>query len=391
MGKLTSFVLFVTAFCAVPALAVKEYYGLSRSVRALGMGGAFYGLSDDEFALFYNPAGLSLYGGRPQFMFSFGGQVANSSLSAINTISDAASAGGDVDVLTTRLESLQGKPNYASAGVLPYFIARGFAVGLLVAEPKADFAVLGKHVDSSVDVTGISDSGLFIGFAGTLFDPNLHFGMTVKALARAGGQKEFSVVDLLTNRGLELEDLGGAGGGIDSDVGMTYVMGGGRGGRGNTAGGISLALNNLLATTFPIARQKGAPPALVRTASVGFFYQWRFGKTVDYLRILGDFAEIGLGGESDPDRGGRGGSIYKHINLGLEMPLWGFLYLRTGVHQGNITGGLGIHAYAVKLDFATYAEELAGGVGRLTSRRWALRLALGFGAPSASPSNRRRK
>lgn len=390
MGKLASFALFLAAISAAPAFAVKEYYALSRSIRALGMGGTFYGLSDDEAALFYNPAGLSLYPGSAQFMLSFGGQVANSALSSVNTISDAANSSGDIDVLTTKLETLQGKPVFASAGIMPYFIARGFAVGLLVAEPKADFALLGRNVDSSVDVTAISDSGLFVGFAGSLFHPNLHFGMTLKALARAGGQKEFQVVDLLTNDSLKLEDLGGAGGGIDSDVGMTYVFGGNKG-RGNSTGGVSLALSNLLATKFTIARREGAPPGLVRTASLGGYYQFTFAKRVDYLRFMADFAEIGLGGESDADRGARGGSLWKHVNLGVEMPIGGFLFLRTGIHQGNLTGGLGVHAYAVKLDFATYAEELASGPGRLTSRRWALRLALGFGAPRALPGSRRRK
>ncbi|MDP2752998.1 MAG: hypothetical protein Q8P40_01195, partial [Nitrospirota bacterium] len=37
----------------------KEYPSLYRGIRPLGMGGAFTAVSDDENALFYNPAGLS--------------------------------------------------------------------------------------------------------------------------------------------------------------------------------------------------------------------------------------------------------------------------------------------------------------------------------------------
>jgi len=376
--------LFIATFGATAIFAVQEYYGISRSIRALGMGGAFYGLSDDEAALFYNPAGLSLYPGRAQLMVNLNSHISHSSLSAMNTISNVAGASGDLGAITTELESLQGKPIFVGAGVMPYFIARGFAIGMLAADAKADFALLGSGVDSDLDVTAISDSGLFVGFAGSLFHPNLHFGMTLKGMFRAGGQKTFSPVDLLTADNLQFEDLGGAGAGVDADLGMTYLFPS----KGSRTAGVSLSLNNVLASNFSIARVEGPPPALVRTASAGGFVEWRFKRAVNYLRLMLDFAEVGLGGESDADRGARGGSVFKHLNLGLEMPLWGFLYLRTGVHQGNLTGGLGISAYAMKLDLATYAEELMSGVGRLTSRRWALRFALGFGAPSASPSGR---
>lgn len=364
--------------------AVSEYYGLSRSIRSLGMGGAFYALSDDEYALFYNPAGLSLYPGRAQFMVNINAQASQDALGSISTLSSAAS-GGTIESIVSNIEALQGKPLYVSGGVMPYFIARGFAVGLLVAEPKIDVSLLGTGIDSNLDVTGISDHGLFLGFAGSMFHPNLHFGLTMKALYRAGGHSEFTPLEMLSASGLQLEDLGGAGGGVDADLGMTYEFKG-----SNTrSGGLSLSLNNVLATTFPIARLQGVPPPLVRTASLGAYYQWRPGKsTVDYLRFLVDFAEVGLGGNSDPDTGARTGSVWKHVNLGMEMPVWGKIFLRTGLHQGNLTGGLGFSLYAVKLDFATYAEELANNPGRLTNRRWAMRLAFGFGAPDAKATRK---
>ena len=359
-------------------LGVKEYYGLSRSARSLGMGGAFYGLSDDESALFYNPSSLSLYPGHVQFMVSTTGQLAQSALDARSNLITAIQS-GQIATIADTLESFQGKPLYLSAGALPYFVARGFAVGILVGDVKADIALLGRGVDSTADLTAISDTGPFLSIAGTLFNPNLHFGITLKGLYRAGGHKEFSPVDLLSGNNIDLESLGGAGLGIDTDVGMTYVFPS----KGSRMAGLSLVLNNLVASDFPILK-RGTPPKLVRTASVGSFLQWRFSKMVNYVRFLLDLAEFGLGGESDPDLGARTGSFFKHVNLGVEVPIWNFLYLRTGVHQGNITGGLGISIYAAKLDLATYAEEIANGVGRLTSRRWMVRFALGFGAPSPS-------
>ena len=37
----------------------REYPRIMTSVRAMGMGNAFFGVSDDKYAAFYNPAGLA--------------------------------------------------------------------------------------------------------------------------------------------------------------------------------------------------------------------------------------------------------------------------------------------------------------------------------------------
>src|SRR5688572_442549 len=83
--------LAVLLLASTSAFALKEHYGISRSIRSLGMGGAFYGLSDDEYALFYNPAGLSLYRGGWQFMLPIPGinssaQLSSGVLDAIDVI-----------------------------------------------------------------------------------------------------------------------------------------------------------------------------------------------------------------------------------------------------------------------------------------------------------------
>ena len=41
------------------SLSAEEYNMIYRGARPMGMGGAFTGVSDDENALFYNPAGLN--------------------------------------------------------------------------------------------------------------------------------------------------------------------------------------------------------------------------------------------------------------------------------------------------------------------------------------------
>ena len=57
--------IFISLFIIVPfslsyAQNVSmEYPRVMSSVRAMGMGNAFFGVSDDKWAAFYNPAGLA--------------------------------------------------------------------------------------------------------------------------------------------------------------------------------------------------------------------------------------------------------------------------------------------------------------------------------------------
>lgn len=45
---------------AQKAVFSREYPRMMTSVRAMGMGNAFFGVSDDKYAAFYNPAGLAM-------------------------------------------------------------------------------------------------------------------------------------------------------------------------------------------------------------------------------------------------------------------------------------------------------------------------------------------
>src|SRR5947209_1948612 len=102
--------LAIGVFClAQSAWGVNEYYQLSRSVRALGMGGAVYALSDDEASLFFNPAGLSLYPGGLQVMLSTQAHVGDATLSAIDTLSSVTKRGQSVSQIVDAITSLQGK------------------------------------------------------------------------------------------------------------------------------------------------------------------------------------------------------------------------------------------------------------------------------------------
>lgn len=372
--------LFFLVFAST-GYSLREYYSITRSVRALGMGGAFYALSDDEYALFYNPSGLGLYRARGQGGLTLAPSLSSNMLSAISTLSKA---GSSVSSIADTLAEYQGRPLYGNAAVMPYYMGKNFAIGLLVADVKASVAILGKDLDSDVDVTAISDSGLFIGYSHPALDDKLEIGGTLKGMFRAGGKKIFTLLEIAQDSAFKLDpqNLGGAGAGIDLDLGATYQVEGVPIGLVNRA---SLTLSNLLGSQFTISRIGGAPPALPRTFSLGWNTVFEGWEVFDHFSVLADLAEFRLGGESDPNFGARTGSFFKHVNLGVEAPMNGWFVPRFGFHQGNWTVGLGFNLKVMKLEFATYAEELADGIGRLSSRRYALRLTLGWTGDSPPP------
>ena len=366
--------------------AVKEYYSLSKSVRANGFGGAFYGLSDDEYALFYNPAGLNLYRGGTKSNLGITAGISTGPIASIPGAVDSAGQ-GTVSGTVTALQAFQGNPIHAGVETLSYYVTKHFAFGFLITDTKLNLDVLGRDFETTVDATAISDSGLFLGFARSLWDPNLHLGLTLKGLGRVGGHKTLSVSDILSSNTSSLDPLkmGGLGFGVDFDVGAIYDF-------PNPPLGIisraSMVVANFLSTNFPILRMEqlaGTLPGLPRLVSFGFYsvlpgYWW-----IDNFHLVADLAEIQLGGESNADFGARTGVLGKHLNLGVEMPMNGWFAPRVGFHQGYLSAGFGLNLRIMRLDFSTYAEELAAGAGRLMDRRVELRLEFGWSPPSPPP------
>jgi hypothetical protein len=382
---LVRFALFfsLSLFLCPSANAVNEYYSISRSVRALGMGGAFYGLSDDQYALFYNPAGLSFYRGDPELMMSVGGYVPSELGQVINTLNNTSQLNTPTGILNA-LSSYQGSSFSAGAGLFPFYLQKNFAIGLLIADTKINAALLGNNFDTSIDVTGISDSGLFIGYGRTVFDDHLHVGFNTKIMGRVGGHKTLSALDLVSPSGLDLnlESLGGAGIGLDFDVGATYELPHPILGISNR---FSLVFNNILASDFNLIPIEGTPPGLPRLVSFGSVFVFPGYGVMDNVNVLLDLAEFEVGGQTDQDLGARDGSFFKHVNFGVEVPLNGWFVLRGGLHQGDFTAGLGIELKFLKVEFATYAEQLDLGLDRLVSRRYMLQLTFGAGSSAPPP------
>lgn len=360
------------------------------------MGGAFYGLSDDQYALFYNPAGLNVARESGQGMLAITADASPSLSSGISAISSALSAGSnDPSSLITNLQTIQGTPMHAGVGLFNYYHWRGFAVGLLVADTKVNVISLGKELDSQVEVTAISDNGLYMGFGGSAMDEKLYWGFTPKFNFRLGGFRSLTVADLMSNSALfssaALQQYGGFRLDIDSDLGAIYDFPEPPLGLVTRMG---VSMNNIFKMAgldLAVLTYGTGTPKLVPTVNFGFYSVLPGWGWIDNFHVVADFAELGFGlaGETDDDKGARAGSFLKHLNFGVEMPMNGWFSTRLGIHQGNLAAGIGMNLRAVRLELATYAEEVFLGPGRMTDRRVALTLEFGMSAAPAAPITRK--
>lgn len=381
---------FIFSLLTSSVFAVQEFYSLSKSIRSLGMGGAFFGLSDDEYALFSNPAGLSTRRSGTEVMLRTNGAISSNAISGFKDFKDL----GDLNIKQAidRLDKYKDKPMTASAGLLPYFLTKNLAVGLLIADTKVNFNILKGSADIDnindldkdvADLTMISDSGLILGYGQSVIDPNLHVGVNLKGLFRAGGRQAFKGAEYINASGaidLDPKKLGGSGMGVDLDVGATYEFKDLSFGLLSRA---SLVFSNLLATNFSISKKYAGAPGLARTVNLGWYTVFEGVSFIDNFHVLADLSDISLGGQENVEFGARKGDLLKRLHLGVEMPI-GRVSLRAGLNQGYLSAGIGLNLYALRLDFATYGEETSN-TTRRQSRRYLATVAFGWGSAPAAP------
>jgi len=183
---------------------------------------------------------------------------------------------------------------------------------------------------------------------------------------------------------LDPQELGGAGIGIDADLGAIYELPALPAPLG-FRNYFSLTFNNLLATSFSMARAGGSPPQLPRLMSLGFSSIWEGWGAVDNIRFVFDLASLQLGGIDNDHVGKHGGNFFKHVNWGAEATMAHYFAARLGFHQGYLTAGLGADLKYFTLDVATYTEELSSSTGRVPSRRYEAAIRLGLGSAPPAP------
>lgn len=184
MSRRICALLIAIALVALPTYArpLSSVLDIGAGVRAVGMGEAFSGLADDEYALFYNPAGLStLAGGRASILYQthFGASTYLSAYSSFGNLGAGLTffSFGQVPCLTSAnqpCKDAQGKTissfGYSNLALITGWGTPMRALPFLSALPEG--LALGLRV-KFISITSF-DPGEFrsLGITGIVLDPS---------------------------------------------------------------------------------------------------------------------------------------------------------------------------------------------------------------------------
>jgi hypothetical protein len=330
---------------------------LYTGVRPLGMGGAFTAVSDDENALFYNPAGLAknFVVGDMEVVIPLPVPLIEISENSVDLFSDAQDTDfDDTGEVTDLLRKNVGKHQHLRLALFP-------SVGFQVANVGLQVGALGQAtVDADIRnpafpeaVTDIViDYGLLVGAGMKLPWTGLSAGATLKALSRQSLNEVYTATDISDpNFGDRIDDDMKSGAGASIDIGVMY----------------KLPFVPVVDTTAALVVQNipemdmGDAEDIKTQVNAGVAVE----KSFVGFTLIGalDYLDIGNNIGEDDDWA-------KRLHLGAEVKLPTILSLRAGLNQGYWTAGATVDLWIIRFDVASYAEEVGAHAGQREDRRY---------------------
>lgn len=330
----------------------EELPNLYHGIRPLGMGGAFITLSNDENALFYNPAGLNDvkgYGGVE--ILNPLASISENSLELYKDIQDVEGT-NEVQVVNL-LKKHVGKHQHVKASFSPNFYMHNFAIAAL-GQGTMDLEVRNPAFPEVFSDVKLDMAGL-VGGAYSFWNRKLQIGVTGKLVRREGVKKTFQPADIVVN----FDPFANRKTATDFafDVGTKYNL------PVFLEPSVALVLQNITDLDFDTLGE--IPQQLNIGAGINPNF-WIVGSSVIF-----EVDDITKEAGTDND-------LYKRIHLGAEMRFPMILSLRVGVNQGYYTAGATVDFWMLKLAYATYAEEVGAFAGQRGDRRHVAQISLGF-------------
>lgn len=345
------------------SVMAEPYPYVFRGIRPLGMGNAFTAIADDENAVFYNPAGISKMS---KLNFGVVNPVVGISDKMVDLMSDAQDINqDDTGEVADLLRDYIGEHQHFTAALYPYVgfnvadigvVVAGLAKGMVNADVR-DPVWPEAHVEMITDYGVLGGAGLKVPFPKVA---GLRAGGALKVLSRESLDEVYTATDLAASDFSDrLEDDLVSGSGMALDFGIMY----------------DLRFVPVFDTTAALVVQN--IPEMDMDDAEDIKTQFHVGlglqKSLGAFEFLGalDIRDItGNIGEDD--------DIGKRIHLGAELKLPAVLAVRAGFSQGYLSAGATVDIWVVKLDFATYAEEVGAHAGQRMDRRYVMQVTIGW-------------
>lgn len=333
-------------------LHAEELPNLYRGIRPLGMGGAFITLSDDENAMFYNPAGLNDVSGFGVDILNPSVEWSENSSSLYKDFKDLETddEGAVADFMSERV----GDRQHIRTALLPNLTMHNFAVGLL---GQATFDLDVRNRSNPVVVTDIKiDLGLLVSGALGFYDRQLQIGATGKYIKRDGIRHTYTAREIASD-GFDPLDQREKENDFAFDLGAKFNP------KMVLSPSFAVVLQNITDLDF------GPLGEIPQQLNIGAAVNPNLGILKTTLAVEIDDVTKNVDGDKD---------LYKRAHLGAEIRFPMILALRAGVNGGYLTGGIGLNLWIVSVNYATYAEELGAFSGQRADRRHILQASLGF-------------
>ncbi len=357
-----TFLLLFFAPCAFGELLRTPYPG----VRPTGMGNAFLAISDDNNALWYNPAGLARV--KDYHVSIIDLSMAVDSFATLGRLGDAL-FGGNYNGL------IEADKQFVRVGTRPTLGMPYFSMALFnQANAFLEMSDI-DNLNANVDIYAFNDIGLALGF-GVPLGPYVSVGATGRVFHRTGVDATLTALDLITQLGLpstndfmaaafdHVVELAGAGLGIGIDLG---VMASVPLPAGYPRWTLAAVANDVGTTSFrPIGLESG-PPSVPMTVHFGTALEYELGMRRGHLNLAFDFRNAF-----------DSASLIKKTNLGIEYK-HRYFALRGGLSQGYPSGGISFQFPPhTRIHFSTYGAELGAGLWQRAQRFYMLQFAIGF-------------
>lgn len=364
MRKIT----LLLALLLISATTLKAARPISyESPRSLAMGGAFVAVADDHQAMFSNPAGLGL-NQKKAFSVINSTFIINDDYESINSridrLSDAELPASRNENYSALLEAM-GKVGHRNWSNLAYYLgSEGFAAALYYNE-KETYSVsnpVSPVLESQVDKDTVLMGSVARSFneAQVLFKDRAMgwWGTTIKFASRNSASTRYGVKDFSALTAEAVKDANLTGATLDFDLGALWQLNNPL----NTS--LGLMVGNVLGSEF--SSEVGS---LNRHYAAGISIKPLTGPPERNERLV--FA-------LDYWDDGADTSFFNKVRLGSQLRVSDHIHLLAGLRSGYLTGGFALAWRDLRLQAATYSEELGKRPGDKEDRRYTASLNLQF-------------